>query len=419
MKIHVRIRYAAVLLGLFLFSPLTLAQTCLEGPGVTASDSTTSGHSAVGSSFTANCGGGPITAITIYYDTSNLGAVDRQLNIYDGPDFNSPVLHTLVIPYTSIVDGPNTFQISPPVPIDPAEVNSFEITAVGGGTAAEIANGVRWGGNVYAGGEPFWSRSLDWSTLDVAFEVELDGDAEVDDNAYFRVTKIFADGSTGDVDVTLTCNGGLPLTQSFTISGGGPGVTFVLKDFQTGATDCTVAESGVPEGYTASLNGGNGCTFENISAGLHQCQIVNTPEAAEYTVNMIWDVSPTASISPSTGTQVTVDCQSTIMTVNGVVVSPSNQFVGYLDDGDSVVLGVDVSAGPSSCSATQSISQPGAEPEASTDCTDGTLTAGGSATCTFTNTLFFEGIPSLDRYGLAIMMLLLLGAGYFGIRRFS
>ena len=38
--------------------------------------------------------------------------------------------------------------------------------------------------------------------------------------ARFPVTKTFTDGSTDEVDVTLTCNSGLPLQQSATIAGG-------------------------------------------------------------------------------------------------------------------------------------------------------------------------------------------------------
>ncbi len=43
---------------------------------------------------------------------------------------------------------------------------------------------------------------------------------------------------------------------------------------------------------------------------------------------------------------------------------------------------------------------------------------GEGASCTITNTLFFEGIPTLNQYGLAIMALLMLGVGFVGFRRF-
>ena len=47
------------------------------------------------------------------------------------------------------------------------------------------------------------------------------------------------------------------------------------------------------------------------------------------------------------------------------------------------------------------------------------LEPGDSATCGFTNTVFFEGIPTLSQYGLALMALLMLGVGMVGFRRFA
>jgi hypothetical protein len=43
---------------------------------------------------------------------------------------------------------------------------------------------------------------------------------------------------------------------------------------------------------------------------------------------------------------------------------------------------------------------------------------GQGNSCTITNTLFFEGIPTLNQYGMAIMALLMLGVGFVGFRRF-
>ena len=39
--------------------------------------------------------------------------------------------------------------------------------------------------------------------------------------------------------------------------------------------------------------------------------------------------------------------------------------------------------------------------------------------CIIINTLFFEGIPTLNQYGMAIMALLMLGIGMLGFRRFA
>jgi hypothetical protein len=43
-------------------------------------------------------------------------------------------------------------------------------------------------------------------------------------------------------------------------------------------------------------------------------------------------------------------------------------------------------------------------------------TEGGA--CHITNTVFFEGIPTLNQYGLAILAVLMLGVGFVGFRRF-
>jgi hypothetical protein len=61
--------------------------------------------------------------------------------------------------------------------------------------------------------------------------------------ARFQVTKDFSDGSTDDVEVTLTCNTGLPLEQSLTIAGGDDfGVIFVVTDYIDGTMSCAVTE---------------------------------------------------------------------------------------------------------------------------------------------------------------------------------
>jgi len=40
------------------------------------------------------------------------------------------------------------------------------------------------------------------------------------------------------------------------------------------------------------------------------------------------------------------------------------------------------------------------------------------SSCLITNTVFFEGIPTLNQYGLAILAVLMLGVGFVGFRRF-
>ncbi|HSH00165.1 MAG TPA: hypothetical protein VLB27_08960, partial [candidate division Zixibacteria bacterium] len=125
------------------------------------------------------------------------------------------------------------------------------------------------------------SQALDYS-------VEVVARGEAASTAYFRVTKTFSDGSDDEVDVHLSCNSGLPLEQDFTISGGGDGVLFVVTELQGTETVCEVTESGGPAGYTPVLNGGAGCTFENVIPGSYECVITNEADPAEFTVTKDW-----------------------------------------------------------------------------------------------------------------------------------
>lgn len=265
--------------------------------------------------------------------------------------------------------------------------------------------------------------------------------------ARFTVTKDFTDDNPMPVEVTLTCNGGLPLTQSFEISDSGPtpapvhviqategpgtppsnfdSVSFVLTNFQEGETDCTVVETTGLDDYTPSYDDGTpstvNCSFEDITSGGYTCEIINTPVPGEYTVAVNWEIVESEAGSEEENYDVGIDvtCTADILTVNGSVVSPSMEYSGTLGDGESVVLGVDTSTGPASCSTTQTLSQSGVEPMASSECTDGAVDSAENTTCTFTNTVFFEGIPTLSQWGIAVMALMMLGLGLLGFRRFS
>jgi hypothetical protein len=71
---------------------------------------------------------------------------------------------------------------------------------------------------------------------------------------------------------------------------------------------------------------------------------------------------------------------------------------------------------PATCSASEDVEESGVESVA-LGCSGTSLSAAGSHTCTFTNTVLFEGIPTLSQYGLALLALLTLGVGFVGLRR--
>ena len=47
------------------------------------------------------------------------------------------------------------------------------------------------------------------------------------------------------------------------------------------------------------------------------------------------------------------------------------------------------------------------------------VSVGSGDSCVITNTVFFEGIPTLSQYGMALMALLMLGIGFVAVRRIA
>ncbi len=252
--------------------------------------------------------------------------------------------------------------------------------------------------------------------------------------ARFNVVKTFDDGSTDPVDVVLTCNGGLPLEQDFTIDGGDPaGVTFVVTDIPDTGANCAVTESGGPAGYTPVLNGGAGCEWEDVTGGFYRCSISNEADDATFIVNKVWEVSEVGGGDEVIRVaEITITCDAEIVggyqddddegsedAPGGMPMPPG--FGDWMYDGtvagnDSLEVEIDTSMGPATCSAEETSEQSGVE--SIDDCGPREIGAGETSECTITNTVFFEGIPTLNQYGLAIMALLMLGLGMVGFRRF-
>ena len=89
-----------------------------------------------------------------------------------------------------------------------------------------------------------------------------------------------------------------------------------------------------------------------------------------------------------------------------------------MDDGDSVTVSVDTSGGAAECWAEpQAIPDSGVE--TSNGCGPTNVASGSEEACEITFSLFFEGIPTMNQWGMALMALLMLGIGFVGLRRFA
>jgi len=266
--------------------------------------------------------------------------------------------------------------------------------------------------------------------------------AQVGDvTARFEVSKIWIDGDgvetnlTTPVDVNITCTTGLPLSQDATITSL-ESTTFVLGDLLSlDDVDCLITET-VPSGYGAqySMNAGaeisGGCVFKgagengagagdnggNTLPGVNDCRIFNTPLPVNVTVYTEWLVVNEGGDEVDDVTDIWIRCNSPIV---GISVSNDGYWIKQCSNlvGDnSCTAAVIPNPLGSSCTTWNDVTDSSVEHGG--NCGSMAISPGNGNSCTFIFSVFFEGIPTLSQYGLAIMALLMLGVGFVGFRRF-
>ena len=245
----------------------------------------------------------------------------------------------------------------------------------------------------------------------------------------FRVTKFFSNQSEDDTaEVHIQCNGGIPLTQDFTL-GHTDWVGFVVKEFIPGQLTCNVWEDPV-DGYTEVYSAGDlggtagsvsdsasGCEFAQVETGVFTCDIINNAEEVEITVNKEWTID-----APNVPIELTADAEYTCFNVltssdgtGGIQdVSGSLSFSGATDS--DVISGIYPTSRDSYCTVTE-VNIPAEWVLADdSDCERVPVISG--AECTIFNAAF-EGVPTLNHFGLGMMALLMLGVGAIGFRRLA
>jgi hypothetical protein len=243
------------------------------------------------------------------------------------------------------------------------------------------------------------------------------------------------DNPTATALVFKECNGGLPLKAEATL-GDDDSVTFITTDIDLAiGTVCTVTAT-FSGPYVADYIAGEGDDAVGVPGGCvfdvdvieildTKCLIELNPVPATVTVSKTWDFAGAGGDTVDTNAEFIAWSNDDVL-VNGrdclagepgglgayclehtfIGVSPSDWSFGVVTGflGESVNLvevGVDSSVeSTNSCSGSVRV------------------TPGSSAPCDFMNTVFFESIPTLSQYGLAIMALLMLGVGFVGFRRF-
>jgi hypothetical protein len=240
---------------------------------------------------------------------------------------------------------------------------------------------------------------------------------------------------TQTVTVELTCNTGNPLVQDFEI---GPTtedkVVFVVDNFNLEEfISCEITATSIGGFRVIDVTGNivepdeGTCLWTadagNLSTeGDNLCRFIMAPETFEYVIEKEWDFSDDVDVSKSFSVDwtcnnvLTATFDSNLQTVFG----------GFGGNGDTTYAVTTLMPNPwadapgefTTCWAQEFPFDSAIESDQG--CSSGVSFAtdnleGG---CVIVNSVFFEGIPTLSQYGLAIMALLMLGVGFVGFRRF-
>ena len=253
--------------------------------------------------------------------------------------------------------------------------------------------------------------------------------------ASYVVQKRFDDSNDiTPVQLNLKCNTGLPLEQSLTVLPN-PGdfgkveVKFVVESFTDGALDCEVWED-TPPGYTADYDcqsatacstaaGAGPCSFSGASAGQEDlCLIQNYVDPVAVTLTSQWEYTREELVGDE-NTIIDFYCRNAF-DGDGEVQTDGTMRWSWLFQGNSSSQTATIFphfSGTTSCWTVKV--PPDTNLEAESTCSDPITIIPGDdqRSCLVTSTVFFEGIPSLNQYGLALIMALMLMTGLIAVRR--
>ncbi len=237
--------------------------------------------------------------------------------------------------------------------------------------------------------------------------------------ATFPTNISFTNGDTAEILATLTCNTGNPLVQSFLISEGN-GVDFVVQELDIAAatTTCFITVGGLADGYLETE-----CSFgigDDLTplAEVNPCGLLATPLPSVFVVTKAWE---NAGPDILYAAEIEVGCTNAAIDPEGPYADIF--FVDFLAEGPGIdIEEFEFFAEPGETSVCWAFEDPSLldmAVESDQGCADGTEFTIGSGPdgCTITNSVFYEGIPTLSQYGLAILVLLTLGIGMVGMRR--
>lgn len=330
----------------------------------------------------------------------------------------------------SLADGTN-FAITSPL--------SFPAAVPAGGSLTVTVTGTAPDDGSTSVSDTLNCTYFDSDSGEVGTAVSYPLTLQIGGGVVFEVTKAYTDGYDGEVTVHLTCDTGLPLKQQFDISPDLP-VFFVVTEFESGAMDCWVTEgsaSGFEASYVASGDSASvdddpenpGCRFFDVASGdRNVCDITNSPAPVDVVIEKDWIIAGAVTEEVADYFSLTLYCDGEIVggsptypsgySAAQAIVIPDQWSKSFSGNGNSVFTALVVPNFPTTdCWVEENVSGSSAV-EVDNGCTDIEVSLNNGDSCVITNTVFFEGIPTLSQWGMAIMALLMLGVGLVGFRRF-
>ena len=270
----------------------------------------------------------------------------------------------------------------------------------------------------------------------------------------FDVNLVFTPDSDDKITVSFDCSGvDAPISDS-DLLGDGDNTSFDTSSPGINNATCVVTVVGSVNGYSPVFTAGGdspssdstpslNCTFGEDMANndVNTCDIAMIADDVTFTVTKVWDVTLVGGDVLNPSYDITLLCDAEITDDGGdrsrsANVCADNEIFGNdpvnptlwwcvwneqgTDDETEFEVTVDATGAAPGCWATESIVDSAVATD--NDCGSSSspidIDLGDSEECTIINTAFFEGIPTLNQYGLAIMALLMLGVGFVGFRRF-
>jgi hypothetical protein len=250
--------------------------------------------------------------------------------------------------------------------------------------------------------------------------------------ARFTVQKQYVDGNDQTpVTLNIRCQTGLPLEQSFTVLPN-PGpfgpleVEFTVDSFEDGALDCEVWET-EPANYTptyecfsegACAATASACSFSAVEGGQENlCVIRNYPDPVAVVVAAEW-LYDAADLATDAGVTVDLYCRD-LHDGDGTLLNGTMHWSWSFYDGSPAQTATVYPRFDGATECRTETRSSNSAVESTETCAEWTPVppGAGSIACTVTNTVFFEGIPTLSPLGLAVMSLLVLLTGFVATRR--